>query len=215
MKKVCILVLMLTTIAAATPEFIDSLLVNNILIRGVVESVFGDWELVPKEDMPQGVGVYVHGNTWGPRRHFVGLDGSGLMFSQIPGSMNTFLMTGPNLSNTIYWGAMPVDEMPNTDWDYLIDHHQFSLYYDPEFNVLKLRDSTRVVFEIDQDDHLFAIEGYDFFVWNMLSADSILTNSVQSNSIVAGNAANETDWVVQVGDTIDIVGGVILGISHP
>jgi len=186
----------------------DSMLVDVIVLNEGIRGVLGNWEMAPMSVMPDstdGVGFFIYGNKYGPRQTFFGMDGSGQTFLETPGSGNIFLMSGPDCSNTIYWGAMPVEDMPNTDWGYLTSHYQFSLYYDPEFNVLKLRDSTKVIFEIDEDVNLMEIEQYDFNVWHDFTA----------GTIEALNGSDEAAWVVQVGDTIEIVGGVILNISHP
>ena len=208
MIKSLFVVLLVVTLAQATGiKFIENLIVDMLTIREGVRGVSGNWEMAPMSVMPSGTdgtGFYLYGDEWGPRRCFFGMDGNGQTYLETPGSTNIFLMTKPDHSNTIYWGAMPVDEMPNTDWDYLIDHHQYSLYYDPEFNVLKLRDSTRVIFEIDEDVHLWEVEQYDFNVWHNFGA----------GTIEAWNGANVTDFVVAVGDTITVVGGIVLKMVH-
>lgn len=50
---------------------------------------------------------------------------------------------------------------------------------------------------------------------NKTSGDVDIVNDLTAGTIEADNGTDEAAWVVQAGDTIEIVGGVIVDIAHP
>jgi len=118
------------------------------------------------------------------------------------GSMNLYLLSKQNNSNSIMWGSVDPDSIPSSG---RFDQMLFALESSSYYSTFSLRDSVTKIWTADMRDSTFRFDG-DYTV------DVI--GDLIAGTINADNGVSSTNFVIAVGDTITVEGGIITKLTH-
>lgn len=192
MKKLFLVILVLATVAVAGTEYIENLIVDNVVVRRTLEDAFGNWSFNNDTISFDKIIMYPVSNGWNNFWVFDTTPSDGIQVFRAGA-------TSPNFRYLSTWSNFSIDYG----------------YSDPTIPYAYTNSDTwwQTTFT---DEYILLYKGSEAnFAVSVTGTRVDVVNDLTAGTIEADNGTDEAAWVVQAGDTIEVVGGVIINLAHP